>query len=48
MPMKSICFYNDREAHAVCNDGIQLVSITHEFKFEAPDGKQLASEMIDQ
>ena len=21
-------------------DGIQLVSVTHEFKFEAPDGKK--------
>ena len=23
-------------------DGVQLVSVTHDFKFEAPDGKQRA------
>lgn len=28
-------------------DGVQLVSITHEFKFEAPDGKQRASDALD-
>ena len=28
-------------------DGIQLVSVTHEFKFEAPDGKQRAADAID-
>ncbi len=28
-------------------DGIQLVSITHEFKFEAPDGKQRKADALD-
>ncbi|MBR6269398.1 MAG: Fic family protein [Bacteroidales bacterium] len=28
-------------------DGIQLVSVTHDFKFQAPDGKQRASDAID-
>ena len=28
-------------------DGIQLVSVTHDFKFEAPDGKQRASDALD-
>ena len=28
-------------------DGIQLVSLTHEFKFEAPDGKKRAADAID-
>ena len=28
-------------------DGVQLVSITHDFKFEAPDGKQRASDALD-
>ena len=28
-------------------DGIQLVSITHEFKFVAPDGKQRAADALD-
>jgi len=28
-------------------DGIQLVSVTHEFKFEAPDGKQRATDALD-
>lgn len=28
-------------------DGIQLVSITHEFKFEAPDGKQRKTDALD-
>ena len=28
-------------------DGIQLVSVTHEFKFEAPDGKKRAADAID-
>ena len=27
--------------------GVQLVSVTHEFKFEAPDGKQRASDALD-
>ena len=27
-------------------DGVQLVSVTHDFKFEAPDGKQRASEAL--
>lgn len=28
-------------------DGIQLVSITHDFKFEAPDGKQRKADTLD-
>ncbi len=28
-------------------DGIQLVSVTHEFKFQAPDGKQRAADALD-
>ena len=28
-------------------DGIQLVSVTHEFKFEAPDGKKRAADALD-
>lgn len=28
-------------------EGIQLVSVTHEFKFEAPDGKQRAADAMD-
>ncbi len=28
-------------------DGIQLVSVTHEFKFMAPDGKQRAADALD-
>ena len=28
-------------------DGVQLVSVTHDFKFEAPDGKQRASDALD-
>ena len=28
-------------------DGIQLVSVTHEFKFKAPDGKQRAADALD-
>ncbi|MBR5665728.1 MAG: Fic family protein [Bacteroidales bacterium] len=28
-------------------DGIQLVSVTHGFKFEAPDGKQRATDALD-
>lgn len=28
-------------------DGIQLVSITHDFKFEAPDGKKRAADALD-
>ena len=28
-------------------DGIQLVSVTHDFKFEAPDGKQRFSDALD-
>ncbi len=27
--------------------GIQLVSVTHDFKFEAPDGKQRGSDALD-
>ena len=28
-------------------DGVQLVSVTHEFKFEAPDGKKRAADALD-
>ena len=28
-------------------DGVQLVSITHDFKFEAPDGKKRAADALD-
>ena len=28
-------------------EGIQLVSVTHDFKFEAPDGKQRAADALD-
>ena len=28
-------------------DGIQLVSVTHDFKFEAPDGKQRFADALD-
>ncbi len=28
-------------------DGIQLVSVTHEFKFQAPEGKQRTSDALD-
>ncbi len=28
-------------------DGIQLVSVTHDFKFMAPDGKQRAADALD-
>ena len=28
-------------------DGVQLVSVTHNFKLEAPDGKQRASDALD-
>ncbi|MBR3290751.1 MAG: Fic family protein [Bacteroidales bacterium] len=29
------------------DDGVQLVSVTHDFKFEAPDGKQRAADAMD-
>ena len=29
------------------SDGIQLVSVTHEFKFTAPDGKKRAADALD-
>lgn len=29
------------------NDGIELVSVTHEFKFQAPDGKKRTADAID-
>ena len=28
-------------------DGVELVSVTHEFKFEAPDGKKRAADALD-
>ena len=31
----------------LASDGIQLVSVTHEFKFQAPDGKQRAADALD-
>lgn len=45
MPGKiSIRFYNDREVRTILSDsekheGIEVVSSTHDFKFEALDGK---------
>lgn len=55
MAKKSIRFFNDREVRAVWDeslskmtrDGIELVSVTNQFKFEAPDGKQRASDAMD-
>ena len=57
MTKKSIRFYNDRQVRAVWDeknakwkltaDSVQLVSVTHDFKFEAPDGKQQASDAMD-
>ena len=34
---------------AECNaiGGIQLVSVTHDFKYQAPDGKQRAADALD-
>lgn len=31
----------------LANDGIELVSVTHEFKFQAPDGKKRTADAID-
>ena len=31
----------------LATDGVQLVSVTHEFKFEAPDGKKRAADALD-
>ena len=31
----------------LANEGIQLVSVTHDFKFLAPDGKQRAADALD-
>ena len=31
----------------LANEGIQLVSVTHDFKFQAPDGKQRATDALD-
>ena len=31
----------------MAKDGIELVSVTNHFKFEAPDGKQRASDALD-
>ena len=31
----------------VAVEGVQLVSIAHEFKFQAPDGKQRATDALD-
>jgi hypothetical protein len=28
-------------------DGVQLVSVTHDFKFQAPDGKQRLADALD-
>lgn len=55
MAKKSIRFFNDREVRAVWDeslskmtrDGIELVSVTNQFKFEAPDGKQRVSDAMD-
>lgn len=34
-----------KKKHAA--DGVQLVSVTHDFKFEAPDGKKRAADALD-
>lgn len=31
----------------MAKDGIELVSVTNQFKFQAPDGKQRASDALD-
>ena len=31
----------------LATDGVQLVSVTHDFKFEAPDGKKRAADALD-
>ena len=31
----------------LANEGIQLVSVTHDFKFQAPDGKQRTADALD-
>ena len=31
----------------LANEGVQLVSVTHDFKFEAPDGKKRAADALD-
>ena len=31
----------------MAKEGIQLVSVTHEFKFRVPDGKQRAADAFD-
>jgi cell filamentation protein len=31
----------------LANEGVQLVSVTHEFKFEAPDGKKRSADALD-
>lgn len=52
MTKKSIRIYNDRQVRAylkgkMANEDIELVSVTNQFKFEAPDGKQRASDALD-
>ena len=54
---KSIRFFNDREVRAVWDDenskwwfsatDIELVSVTYDFKFQAPDGKQRFADALD-
>ena len=31
----------------LASDGVQLVSVTHDFKFQAPDGKQRYADALD-
>lgn len=58
MSKVSIRFFNDREVRAIwdeenskwwfsATDNIQLVSLTHDFKFQAPDGKKRAADALD-
>jgi cell filamentation protein len=54
-----VCAINDEEDYKKCRnywkylkgkfakDGIQLVSVTNQFKFQAPDGKQRAADALD-
>ena len=36
-----------RSKGKMAKEGVELVSITNHFKFEAPDGKQRASDALD-
>ena len=58
MSKVSIRFFNDREVRAIwddenskwwfsATDNIQVVSLTHDFKFQVPDGKKRAADALD-